>query len=47
MPTGGIRGAGLVWAIMTVKFEVNSLNGYSIEFPISFVLKSRRNGRYI
>jgi hypothetical protein len=47
MPTGGIRGAGLVWAIMTIKFEVNSLNGYSIEFLISFVLKSRRNGRHI
>jgi hypothetical protein len=44
---GGIRGAGLVRAIKTIKLKVNSLNGYSIEFPISFVLKSRRNGRYI
>jgi hypothetical protein len=47
MPTGGIRGACLVWAIKTIKLEVNFLNGYSIEFLISFVLKSRRNGRYI
>jgi hypothetical protein len=47
MPAGGIRGVGLVWAIKTIKLEVNSLNGYSIEFPINFVLKPRRNGRYI
>jgi hypothetical protein len=47
MPTDDIRGAGFVWEIKTIKLEVNSLNGYSIKFPISFVLKSRRNGRYI
>jgi hypothetical protein len=47
MPTSGVRGAGLVWAIKTIKLGVNSLNGYYIEFPISFVLKSKRNGRSI
>jgi hypothetical protein len=47
MPTGGIRGVSLVWATKTVKLKVNSLNGYSIEFPINFMLKPRRNGRYI
>jgi hypothetical protein len=47
MPTDDIRGAGFVWEIKAIKLEVNFLNGYSIKFPISFVLKSRRNGRYI
>jgi hypothetical protein len=44
MPMSDVWGAGLVWAIKTIKLGVNSLNGYSIEFPISFMLKSKRNG---
>jgi sulfate adenylyltransferase subunit 1 (EFTu-like GTPase family) len=47
MPTNGVRGAGLIWTIKAIKLGVNYLNGYSIEFPISFVLKSKQNGRSI
>jgi hypothetical protein len=47
MPTSGVRGAGLIWAIKTIKLGVISLNDYSIEFPISFVLKLKRNSRSI
>jgi hypothetical protein len=47
MLTDDIRGADFVREIKAIKLEVNSLNGYSIKFPIIFVLKSRRNGRYI
>jgi hypothetical protein len=47
MPTNGVRGAGLICTIKAIKLEFNSLNGYSIEFLISFVLKLKRNCRSI
>jgi hypothetical protein len=45
MPTGGIRSAGLICEIKTIKWCFNSLNRFTIRNEITFVFKSERNGR--
>jgi hypothetical protein len=42
MPTDGIRGVGLIWAIKTIKWGAISLNGFSIDIGITFVFMLRR-----
>jgi hypothetical protein len=32
MPTGGVRGTGYVVGIKTIKWKINSLNGFPIEY---------------
>jgi hypothetical protein len=43
MPTGGIRGAGLVGPIKTTKYQIDSLNGCFIAFGITFVFMVNGN----
>ena len=47
MSIGDIRFTASIWVIKAMKWQNNSLNETTILFGISFVLISRRNGRYI
>jgi hypothetical protein len=45
MPPIGIRCTWSVWEFKAVKRRANSLNGFSTKILVTFVFKSKRNGR--